>query len=188
MKRSPMEMIEKISACRRVYTGRAVNFSVDTIVLPDGKKATREFMEHPGAVAVIPFIDEKHIVLVRQYRYPVKEVTWELPAGKIDPGEKIQVCVKRELEEETGYVAARIRKLVSFWPTPAFSDEVLHIFAAHGLTERNKCPDEDEFIEHKIVSLTQALSWIKTGKIRDSKTIIGLLYWTCPSFVRKGNI
>ncbi|MGA2090884.1 MAG: NUDIX hydrolase [Endomicrobiales bacterium] len=171
-----MKMLEKLFARNRVYTGNAVHFSVDEIILPDGKKATREYMEHPGAVAVIPFVDDKNIILVRQYRYPVHEITWELPAGKLDKGEKIAVCVKRELEEETGYTASRIRKLISFWPTTAFSNEVIHIFSAHGLKERQKCPDEDEFIDHKIVPLAKALAWVKTGRIRDSKSIIGLLY------------
>lgn len=172
-----MKLRETLRKRNRIHTGKAVHFSADEITLPNGKKATREYLEHPGAVAVIPFIDDKHIVLVRQYRYPVRTVTWELPAGKLDPGEKPSVCVKRELAEETGFAASRIKKLVSFWPTPAFSNEVLHIYQAAGLKQARKNPDEDEFIEHAILPVSTALALIKAGKIRDSKTIIGLLYW-----------
>lgn len=172
-----MKLRETLKKRHRIHTGKAVHFSADEITLPNGKKATREYLEHPGAVAVIPFIDQNHIVLVRQYRYPVRAVTWELPAGKLDPGEQPVACVRRELEEETGYTASRINKLVSFWPTPAFSNEVLHIFQATGLRQAQKNPDDDEFIEHAVLPVSTVMSWIKSGKIRDSKTIIGLLYW-----------
>ena len=171
-----MKLKEKLHKRVRIYSGRAVGFSADHIVLPDGNIAKREYLEHPGAVAVLPFVDKKNIILVRQYRYPVGKITYEIPAGKLSPGESFVDCVKRELEEETGYRAGRIKKLISYWPTPAFSNELLHIYEADGLVKTRKNPDEDEFIDSKIVSLKEAMSIVVSGKIKDSKTIIALLY------------
>src|SRR5579885_1966700 len=103
-----------------------VDFVVDTVRLPNGKKADREFMDHPGAVGVAPFLDRQTIVMVRQYRHPVGEVTLELPAGKLDAGESALACVRRELHEETGYSAKKLFHFLDYWPTPAFANEVLH--------------------------------------------------------------
>ncbi|MHB9154380.1 MAG: NUDIX domain-containing protein [Endomicrobiales bacterium] len=172
-----MKLEERLYKRHRVFAGRAVNFSADEIILPDGRKATREYMDHPGAVAVLPFIDEKNIVLVKQYRFPVREATYELPAGKLDRGENPLACVRRELLEETGYRAGTVKKMLSFWPTPAFSNEVIYIFSATSLTVSVKSPDEDEFIETRTVPFRQALEWVRKGRIRDSKTVIGLLFW-----------
>ena len=172
-----MKLKEKLHKRNRVYSGKAVSFSVDHIILPDGKKATREFLEHPGAVAVLPFVDQENIVLVRQYRYPVREITYEIPAGKLQGKENLLSCVRRELEEETGFYAKKIKKLLSFWPTPAFSNEVLHIYLARDLKLTKKNPDDDEFIDHIEISFKKALKMVESGKIRDSKTVIALLYW-----------
>jgi ADP-ribose pyrophosphatase len=168
---------EKLKTRAKIYSGRSVGFSADEIFLPNGKTAVREYMEHPGAVAIIPFLDKKNIILVQQYRFPVRKLTFELPAGKLDRGEKIISCAKRELEEETGYRCGKIRKLISFWPTPAFATEIIHIFAATGLVKTKKMPDDDEFLETKTVSFEGAMRMIKNGKIMDSKTIIALLGW-----------
>lgn len=152
-----------------------VDFVVDTVLLPDGKTATREFMDHPGAVGIAPFVDKKTVVLVRQYRHPVAEITLELPAGKLDKGESIMACVRRELHEETGYTAKKITRLMDYWPTPAFANEVLHMFIAENLVPGSHHPDADEFLEVVPMSFEKALRLVKTGKIRDSKTVIGLL-------------
>lgn len=172
-----MNFVEKPFKRKRIYKGKAVHFSVDYVTLPNRKKAIREYMEHPGAVTILPFLDKDHIILVKQYRYPVRKLIYELPAGKLDHGEGALSCVKRELAEETGYRARSIKKLVSFWPTPAFSDEIIHIYAAKNLAPASISPDEDEFIQTKVISFRQALKWIKTGRIQDAKTIIALLYW-----------
>jgi ADP-ribose pyrophosphatase len=169
---------EKLFKRRKIFSGNAISFSADVISLPDGKKAVREYTEHPGAVAVIPFVDKKNILLVEQYRYPVKRVTLEVPAGKLDRGEKPLSCVRRELEEETGYYAKRIYKICSFWPTPAFSDEVIHIYSADKLVKTESSPDEDEFIRAREFPLKKVLDWIKNGRIRDSKTIIAVLAYS----------
>lgn len=172
-----MKLIEKLHKRNRVYSGRSVSFSVDKILLPDGNIALREYLEHPGAVAVIPFLSKEKIILVKQFRYPVGQVTYEIPAGKLKKGENPFSCVQRELEEETGFKAKKVKKLLSYWPTPAFSNEVLHIYSAKNLVPARKNPDEDEFIDHIEVPFKKALSWVKSGKIRDSKTIIALLFY-----------
>ena len=133
MKKGDSGLIEIFVSKKTIWRGNAVNFDVDTVRLPNGKLATREFMNHPDAVGVVPFLDRDTVVMVRQYRHPVGEVTLELPAGKLDAGESILTCVKRELAEETGYTAKSIKPLIQYWPTPAFADEVLHLFIATGL-------------------------------------------------------
>ena len=166
--------------------GKAVGFRCDEVRLPNGKTAVREFLTHPGAVAVVPFLDSPfrvpllsaRVVMVKQYRYPVGEVTEELPAGKLDGKENPRACLKRELKEETGFSAGRFRKLLSYWPTPAFGNEVIHIFWADGLKKGRASPDEDEFLSRSVVTFGNLLKKIKAGRIRDSKTIIGILACT----------
>jgi ADP-ribose pyrophosphatase len=161
-----------------VYRGRAVNFCADVVRLPDGGRAVREYLDHPGAVAVVPVLGggrNPQILFVRQYRYPVRELTYEIPAGKLAPGEKPLPCVRRELEEETGRRARRLEKLLSYWPTAAFANEIIHIYVARDLQKGRFNPDHDEFIEPAVLSLRRALSMVRSGAIKDSKTIIGLL-------------
>lgn len=176
-------LVETLVRKNPVYKGRSVDFCVDEIRLPNGRTAVREYMDHPGAVGVVPFLDARTVVMVRQYRHPVGEVTLELPAGKLDEDESELSCVKRELQEETGYTARRIRPLLTYWPTPAFCNEVLHLFVAEGLKKGLVDPDDDEFLEAVAVPLSRALSLIKQGRIRDSKTVIGLL--ACAAWRKK---
>ncbi len=183
MKKRDKGLIETFVSKKTVWRGRAVNFDVDTVRLPDGKLATREYISHPGAVGVVPFLDRDTIIMVRQYRHPVGEVTLELPAGKIDPKESILSCIKRELAEETGYTAAKFKPLIEYWPTPAFANEVLHLFVATGLRPGKMNADEDEFIEAVKIPFTKALKMVQNGEIRDSKTVVGLL--ACASYGRK---
>ncbi|PIR19653.1 MAG: ADP-ribose pyrophosphatase [Elusimicrobia bacterium CG11_big_fil_rev_8_21_14_0_20_64_6] len=175
MKKDDSGLIEKFVSKKTVWRGNAVNFDVDTVRLPNGKLATREFMSHPGAVGVVPFLDRDTVVLVRQYRHPVGRVTLELPAGKLDARESPLACVKRELVEETGYTARKIATLIQYWPTPAFSDEVLHLYIATGLRAGRMNTDEDEFLEVVHMPFKKAVELVRRGKIRDSKTVIGLL-------------
>jgi ADP-ribose pyrophosphatase len=168
-------LIEKFVSKKTIWHGRAVDFRVDTVRLPNGKLATREFMDHPGAVGIVPFLDDRHVVMVRQYRHPVGEVTLELPAGKLDKGESIMKCLKRELREETGYTARKIAPLIQYWPTPAFANEVLHLYVAEGLISGKMNTDEDEFLQCVVLPFQKALDMVKRGEIRDSKTVIGLL-------------
>jgi ADP-ribose pyrophosphatase len=171
----PRALSEKFLSKKKIFSGRAINFHVDTVRLPNGKKATREFVDHPGAAAVVPLTADGCVILVRQHRHPVGRITYELPAGKLDQGESPRTCVRRELREETGYTAKRYRPLLTFWPAPAFSNERLHIFVAEGLTAGSPSPDEDEFVETARIPFKTALRWVHSGKIQDAKTVIGLL-------------
>jgi len=173
-----MNLIEKTFKKNKVYCGKAVDFCNDTVLLPNNQKATREYIDHPGAVAVIPFINKTDIVLVKQFRYPINKITYEIPAGKLDKKESLIKCAKRELKEETGYSAKKIKKLLSFWPTPAFSNEILYIYIATDLSLGKKNPDDDEFVETIVINFKKALNMIKNGAIKDSKTIIALTYLT----------
>ena len=173
-----MKLKEKLYKKNKIYKGRAIDFCVDEIILPDGNKAKREYIDHPGAVAIVPFVNKKDIVLVRQYRYPVDKITYEIPAGKLDKNKKesLIACARRELKEETGYSAKKITKLLSFFPSSSFSNEELYIYLAQDLVPGKTHPDEDEFVEKIIVPFKQAIDMIKAGKIKDAKTVIALLY------------
>jgi ADP-ribose pyrophosphatase len=161
----------------RHFRGQAVGFRADQIVIPGNKLAQREYMDHPGAVGALAIDRSGKIILVKQYRYPVAEFTYEIPAGKLGQGENPLSCVKRELEEETGYRAKTIEKLVAFWPTAAFSNEVIHLYVATGLVPTRMNPDEDEFLEVVSASPKQVEQWLRSGKIKDSKTLIAYLAW-----------
>jgi ADP-ribose pyrophosphatase len=174
---------EKAIRRKRIYRGEAVNFWVDTVRLPDGGTSVREYLGHPGAVAVIAVKEEGRdpkLLFVRQYRYPIKQVTLEIPAGKLSKGERPLSCARRELEEETGFRAGRVKYLLSYWPTTAFSDEIIHIYVARGLRPGSFNPDADEFIEPVVLPLSRALEMIRRGRIRDSKTLIALLAFQRP--------
>jgi ADP-ribose pyrophosphatase len=168
---------ERFRRTLTVHRGRAVDFRIDEIRLPDGRTARREFMAHPGAVGVLALAPGGKILLVKQYRYPVGEFTLEIPAGKLSKGEAPLACVRRELEEETGFVAGKIRKLTAFWPTAAFSDEVIHLYVAENLRPTKMNPDDDEYLELVSVSPRQLETLIRRGKIQDSKTLIAYLAW-----------
>ncbi|MGD9642328.1 MAG: NUDIX domain-containing protein [Elusimicrobiales bacterium] len=168
---------EKKHKHRLVFSG-TVNFRADTVTLPNGRRATREFVDHPGAVAVLPVLPDGRIVFVRQFRYPVGLATLEIPAGKLNgPKDSPLRRVKAELKEETGYTARKITPILAYWPTPAFSTEVLHIYTATGLSGGAPDPDEDEFLTLETIPFEKAWQMVVTGRIRDSKTVIALQAW-----------
>ncbi|HBA61096.1 MAG TPA: ADP-ribose pyrophosphatase [Elusimicrobia bacterium] len=168
---------EKKFKKRLIFEG-TVNFRADTVKLPNGKTATREFIDHPGAVAVLPVLPDGKIVFVRQFRYPVGRATLEIPAGKLhSPKDSPLKRVKAELKEETGYTAKKLTPILSYWPTPAFSTEVLYVYTATGLRGGKPNPDEDEFLTLETIPFKKAWQMAKTGKIRDSKTLIALQAW-----------
>jgi ADP-ribose pyrophosphatase len=169
-------MIEKPMKKNMIYHGLAVDFFCDEVKLSNGIVTQREYLKHPGAAAVVPFVDKKNIILVKQYRYPINRITYEIPAGKIEKNEEPIECVIREIEEETGYKAKKIKSLLSFYPTTAFSTEIIYIFVAFALEKGRENTDGDEFISIEIVSFRNAVEMVKTGKIKDSKTIIALLF------------
>ncbi len=157
-----------------VYEGKIVNLRVDQVKLPSGNTSTREVVDHPGSVGIVAIDKDRKIILIRQFRYPVGEVLWEIPAGKLDPGESPLDCARRELEEETSYVAGHLEKIVSFYTSPGFSSEMLHLFLATDLILGCGQPDDDENIRTYRLSQEITKGMIETGKIRDAKTLLGL--------------
>lgn len=159
----------------RIFQGRLLGLRVDTVKLPNGVKSTREVVEHPGAVAVIALTKDKKIVLIRQYRCPTGRVILEVPAGVPLKNEKGATAAKRELEEETGYRAKKVRKVWEGYASPGYSDEVIKFYLAEGLTFVGTNMDEDEMVEVEIIGINQGYELLKKGKIKDNKTIIGLM-------------
>lgn len=158
-----------------VWTGRIFNVDRLQVQLPDGRNAIRDVVRHPGAVAVVALTEEGRICLVRQYRTALGRVTVEIPAGKLDPGEDPLECAKRELHEETGFIAHNMRYLTTMASSCGFSDELVHIFMATQLEFDQACPDEDEFLNVDLVPLNELIDAVLDGKIQDSKTIVGAL-------------
>jgi ADP-ribose pyrophosphatase len=158
------------------YDGGFLKVHRDTVSLPDGKLTKREYIRHPGAVVIIPVLDDGKVLLERQYRYPNDRVFIELPAGKIDPGEDPLACAKRELEEETGYTASHWQFVSTIHNAIAYSDEHLDMYLARGLTAGEAKLDDGEFIETITVSVDDMLDWVRSGKISDVKTVIGA-FW-----------
>jgi len=160
---------------RRVYDGRVLSLDVDDVEEPGGVRAIREVVRHRGSVATLAVHDDGRVVLIRQYRYPVDQPVWELPAGRVDPGESALEGARRELEEETGLRAARIEAMGVFYTTPGFCDETMHLFRATGLTQGPPRPEADERIEVYTCALEEARSMIGTGAICEGKTLVALL-------------
>lgn len=167
---------EPTIASTYIYRGKVVTLRKDQVRLPNGKSAEREIVEHSGAVAVVPVTGEGKIIFVRQYRKPVEREMIEIPAGKLNPGEIPEDCAQRELREETGFSGTLTYKF-SYYSTPGFSDEILHMFFAHDLQSAPLEGDEDEFVDKLEVSPSEAVHMMMTGEIIDAKTIIGILTW-----------
>lgn len=171
-----MDLTEKRLDSQVMYNGGFLEVLRDTVLLPDGSTSTREYITHPGAVAVLALLDNGKLVMERQFRYPLRREFIELPAGKIDAGEDILFCAQRELLEETGYVAQEWIHLTTAWPCIGYADERMEYFLARGLTHRGSKLDDGEFLEVFELSLDEAIEWVRLGKISDSKTIVGL-FW-----------
>lgn len=163
----------------RAYTGRIISLDVDEVRFPDGSTGSLEMIRHPGASAVVPLLDEAEdpmVLLIRQYRYAADGYLYEIPAGRLDPGEAPSACATRELQEETGYRAAQVEHLFTMYTTPGFTDEKIHLFLATGLTAGEAARESDEFVELVPMRLSQALMMVQKGAIQDAKTALGLLY------------
>lgn len=166
-----------------VFDGVLLHVRRDTVRLPNGKEATREYIRHPGAAMIIARPDPDTIILERQFRYPLARHFIELPAGKIDPGEEALATAQRELREECGYTATTWRHLTTLHPCIAYADEHIELYLADGLTQVGAALDEDEFLEVMTVPLTQALDWVRDGTITEAKAVTGLLW---AEKIRKG--
>ncbi len=158
---------------RRVYEGHIVNLRVDEVELPSGRRALREIVEHRGAVAVVPVID-KDVVLVRQFRGAADRVLLEIPAGTMEPGETAEACLQRELAEEIGMRAGQVDHVLTFYPSPGFLTEVVHVYVARALTPQRLQAEEEDLAVVR-VPLAQARALVLAGEIVDAKSIIGLL-------------
>jgi ADP-ribose pyrophosphatase len=150
---------------------------METVLLADGTKIERDLILHPGAVAVLPLVDSAQVCLVRNQRPAVGQTLWEIPAGTLEPGEAPEAAAVRELAEETGYRAARWRKLAAFFPSPGVLDEQTHLFLAEDLTPGVLNLEKGEELEPCILPWTQTLAWALDGTIRDAKTLIAVLLW-----------
>jgi ADP-ribose pyrophosphatase len=160
---------------RRVHTGKVLDLDVDEVLEPGGIRGLREVVRQRGSVAALPVLDDGRVVLVRQYRYAVDARVWELPAGRRDPGETPEEGALRELEEEVGLRAAYFEPLLTFWTTPGFCDELMHLFRATGLTPVPPRPEADERIEQARFTLDEAMAMVSRGEIREGKTLVALL-------------
>lgn len=174
-------MSESTIRSTRRYTGRVLDLDVDTVRFPDGSEGELEIIRHPGASAVVPFLgdpagDDPQILLIRQYRYAADGFVYEIPAGRLDPGEAPEAAARRELMEETGCTAERIEHVYTFYTTPGFTDEKIHAFMATGLTRGEARLERDEFVEAVPMPISRALEMIRDQEIVDAKTALTLLY------------
>jgi ADP-ribose pyrophosphatase len=176
MQDKEIDLSETEIASKSVFSGRLLHVREDRVRLPNGQESVREYIEHPGAVVIIPLFDNGDVLLERQYRYPLRRDFIEFPAGKIDPGEEVLACGQRELLEETGYVAQEWQYLTTAYPCIGYSNERLVYFLAGGLDYSGHQPDEDEFLEILRLPLGKVLDMVKSGEICEGKTLIGL-YW-----------
>jgi len=169
-------LVEKRISGEGVYDGIFLKMKRDIVSLPDGQHAVREYLEHPGAVAILAVLDDGRVLLERQYRYPIAQAVIEIPAGKLNTGEDPLLCAQRELQEETGYTAKHWSKIRRIHPVISYSTEFIDIYLAEGLSPGPARLDEEEFLDVFASPLEELLNWVETGKITDVKTIIST-YW-----------
>jgi ADP-ribose pyrophosphatase len=167
----------EVLSSKVVFSSRVFDVREELVVEPGGVKATRDFIEHPGSVVVLPVFRDGRILMIRQYRHSTGQYLWELVAGRRDGNETFAHGAHRELQEETGFTARTMRKLVGLYPSPGFLREKMVIFLAQELQAGPAHPEADEKITLRIFSLREALEWIRRGKIRDGKSIAGILYY-----------
>ncbi|MFW6273387.1 MAG: NUDIX hydrolase [Halanaerobium sp.] len=168
---------ESKTAGEIIYSGNILKLHRDEVEFPDKHKSIREVVEHSGGVSVIAENDEGKIILIRQYRYPVDEVIYEIPAGKLEEDEEIAECALRELREETGYQAEKMEEIFRFYPTPGYSTETIYIFKAENLEYVGRELDEGEYIEVVPKSREELKELYKKGAIKDSKTLIAVMHY-----------
>src|SRR5450756_539778 len=166
---------------KRVYMGKVISLDVDTVRFPDGSVGELEMIRHPGASAIVPFLsdprgEDPQVLLIRQYRYAADGYLYEIPAGRLDPGENPRDCAVRELKEETGCTAGQFDHLITMYTTPGFTDEKIHLFIATELVAGETKHEADEFLDLQPMRLSRALEMVEAGGIQDAKTALGLLF------------
>ena len=180
MKKSSDTMYRKtaqILSSTSIYEGPVFGLRRDEVIEPSGVRAIREVITHPGSVVVLPVLPDKRILLIQQYRHATRQYLWELVAGRIDAGETPKVAAARELIEETGYRAKRFRVFLEMFPTPGFLEEKMFLLLAEGLTAGEAEPEEDEKIFSRAYKRKELEEMIRSGKLRDAKSIVGILYY-----------
>ncbi|RWZ60195.1 NUDIX hydrolase [Halobacillus fulvus] len=170
---------EKTYHTEHIFKGKILELNIDSVTLPDGNTSKRELIKHPGAVAVVAITDDNKLVCVEQYRKPMEKSMVEIPAGKLEPNEKPETCALRELEEETGYTTDHLQWITSFYTSPGFADEIVHLYYTDQLKTLAETPegDVDEFVELMELTLEEAEQLEKEERIHDAKTAYALLYW-----------
>ncbi len=174
---APRAKTATILSSTTVYEGPVFGIRRDEVIEPSGVRTTREVITHPGSVVVLPVLPDGRILLIQQYRHATRQYLWELVAGRMDPGETPKVAARRELIEETGYRAKRLRVFLDVFPTPGFLEERMFILLAEGLTEGEAEPEEDEKILSRAYNRKQLEGMIRGGKLRDAKSIAGILFY-----------
>lgn len=169
------KLIERTQSSTEVFNGRLLHVFFDEAQLPDGSTSTREWIKHPGASAVLPVFENGDVMLVRQFRYPVSQIFYEVPAGKIDAGEEAGTTARRELNEEAGLVCEQFQYIGHFYPGIGYSDEIIHLYVAWNIATFDQQVDEDEFLLKTRLPFQQAMDMVHTGEIADGKTMITLL-------------
>ena len=169
------QLRERLISSRTVFEGRLLTVRLDEVELADGKRAAREMVRHPGAVAIVALAPDDQVVMIRQYRHAAGEVLWELPAGVLEPGEDRAACARRELTEETGYAAGEMAPLLSTLPSPGFSSEIIHLFLARELRQVGRSIQPDERIEVHLLPFDEAVAMVLRGEVRNGAAICGLL-------------
>jgi len=174
----------KVLSSKLMFQGRVFDVRRDRVIEPSGIKATRDWIVHPGSAVVLPVFPDGRILMIRQYRHATRQYMWELVAGHKEKGESPVEGARRELLEETGYTARRFKNLLEIYPSPGMLSERMDIFLAQGLTEGTAQPEDDETITLRIFTLDEIKRWMQAGKIRDSKSVSGILYYA--TFVARG--
>lgn len=168
---------EKTVFDEQIFNGKIIDLHLQTVELPNGKLAKREIIRHPGAVAILPFTNDGKLIVVEQYRKALNRSIIEIPAGKLEGDEDPYLCAMRELKEETGYTSNQVKHLVSFYTSPGFADEIIHLYTAFDCDPGEIQLDEDEFVEPITITLDKARQLIKDQQIIDAKTILSIYYW-----------
>ena len=167
-------MSAKINHTRTLYQGRVFTLHKENVTLGNGNTTELDVIHHPGAAAMVPLTADDQVILLRQYRHAIQRDIWEIPAGTLEPGEDHESCARREVEEETGYRAAKLLRLGQIIPVPGYSNETISLYLCTGLTQTEQNLDRDEQITVQSVPLNTALAMISSGEIQDAKTIAGL--------------
>lgn len=173
--RDTEKLVEQKISSKEVFNGRLLHVFLDEARLPDGSTSTREWIKHPGASAVLPVFENGDVMLVRQFRYPMAQIFFEVPAGKLDPEETPDTTAVRELQEEAGLICSQYHYIGHFYPSIGYTDEVIHLYVAWGISESEQQVDDDEFLLKQRLPFREALEMVNSGEISDGKTMITIL-------------